>query len=519
MYKHGVLAILALTVSLGTVTPRAQAQTSSSVKANADVQEYLNALDTLQISSVRDSLMSLWSHGLNPSVYWTADFERAYSEGTLENSTTRREVLNAYYKALRDVAIGGTTPQNIASDIKIKRKEFFSVEQMRSLVLASGGRADLVLEQVAPQVPLYRSLREALQRLYPLLLKGGWDRISPVNKELSMGVRHPVIVKLKGRLQVLGYKISVVDDVFDQDMLAAINDVQTNLRMKADGKISPKGRTWGFFWVFCGERVRQIQADMEKIRWLPQQLEDRHIFVNTAFAHFVLTDKAQGKVMSFKAINGTSERKTPTMRDKVTYLVLNPTWTVPPTVFLNDKVEIIKNLDSNGIRKYFADNNFEVYTSDFSRKIDPTTINWRGISSSNVNFYIRQKPNYMNALGVVKFMMTNPYAIYLHDTNQRELFSEAQRLRSSGCVRLEKPLDLAEYLLEGTSWSRTQIESFTVKPSQVVEQETVVNLKNPIPVYLIPVTSQMNSDGVIRFVEDAYGHNQLILNQIRGLGR
>lgn len=519
MLKPYVFAALAMTMTLGVATPQARGQTMTAMNAVASSQQYLNALDTLDVATVREALLNIWMHGMNPNAYWTADLEQAYLDGTVSQAAVRRQALSAFLNALKDLSIGSIDPQSLASDIKIKRKDFFSAEQLRSLVLASSGRADLLLEQVSPQSAAYKSLQQALRRLYPLLLKGGWDRILPVSKELSLGTRHPVIVQLKERLQLLGYKIDRVDDLFDQEMLVAINDVQINLRMKPDGKISPNGRTWKFFWVFCGERVRQIQADMEKLRWLPQRLEDRHIFVNTAFAHFVLTDKSQNKVMSFKAINGTAERKTPTMRDKVTHLVMNPTWTVPPTVFLNDKVEAIKNLDSSGIRKYFDENSFEVFSSDFTRTIDPTTINWRGINSSSVNFYIRQKPSYMNALGVVKFMMTNPYAIYLHDTNQRELFSEAQRLRSSGCVRLEKPLDLAEYLLAGTEWSRSQIESFVVKPGEKIEKETRVNLKNPIYVYLIPVTSQMNSDGVIRFVEDSYGHNQLILNQVRGLGR
>ncbi|WP_277577440.1 L,D-transpeptidase family protein [Bdellovibrio svalbardensis] len=511
---------LVITGSVAGLSTPAYAQTlTAPVAGTAISQDYKSALQALDLNSVREALLNIWSHGLNPNAYWSADLEQAASAGALSQSSD--VILGIYLKALKDVANGSVDPQGLATDIKIKRKDFFTPEQIRSLVVANGGNASLILEQVAPQSSAYVSLREALRRLYPLFLKGGWERISPVNKELSLGVRHPVIVKLKERLRIHGYTISNLDDTFDQEMLQAINDVQTNLRMKPDGKISPGGRTWGFFWVYNGERLRQIQADMEKLRWLPQRLEDRHIFVNTAFSHFVLTDKTQGqnKVMSFKTINGTAQRKTPTMRDKVTYLVLNPTWTVPPTVFINDKVELIKNLDNEGIRKYFSDNNFEVYTSDFSKTIDPTTINWKGINPANVDFYIRQRPNYMNALGVVKFMMTNPYAIYLHDTNQRDLFSEAQRLRSSGCVRLEKPLDLAEYLLAGTDWSRPQIENFVVKPGQVMLQETRVNLKNPIYVYLMPVTSQLNSDGVIRFVEDAYGHNQLILNQIRGIGR
>lgn len=521
MFKKSVLMTLVITGAVMGLNNPAYAQpvTTPAVAMSGISQDYKFALQTLDLNSAREALVNIWTHGLNPNVYWTADLEQAALNGTLTQYSDL--ILTTYLKALKDVANGSVDPQGLATDIKIKRKEFFTSEQIRNLVVANGGNASMILEQVAPQSSAYISLREALRRFYPLFLTGGWDRINPVDKVLSLGVRHPVIVKLKERLKIHGYTISNLDDNFDQEMLQAINDIQTNLKMKPDGKISPNGRTWGFFWIYNGERIRQIQADMEKLRWLPQRLEERHIFVNTAFSHFVLTDRSQGqnKVMSFKTVNGTAERKTPTMRDKITNLVLNPTWTVPPTVFINDKVELIKNLDRDGIRRYFSENNFEVFTSDFSRTIDPTTINWRGINSANVDFYIRQKPNYMNALGVVKFMMTNPYAIYLHDTNQRELFAEAQRLRSSGCVRLEKPLDLAEYLLTGTEWSRPQIENFVVKPGQVIPQETRVNLKNPIYVYLMPVTSQLNSDGVIRFVEDVYGHNQLILNQIRGIGR
>lgn len=520
MQKQHIIAALAVALSVGAVTPVSYAQTLASPAAASAVSgDYLNALAPLSTEAIREALMGAWSHGLNPKFYWTDELESAYTSGADQDPQIRNQILSAYLMALKDVSIGSVDPQGVSSDIKIKRKSFLTVEQLNSLVVASGGRTDVLMAQVAPRSAVYLSLRDALRKLYPLLESGGWGKITPASKALSLGVRNPAIVQLKQRLQLLGYQIASVDDVFDQEMLQAINDIQSNLRMKPDGIISPKGRTWGFFSVSLEERLRQIQADMEKVRWLPQHLEDRHIFVNTAFSHFVLRDKAQGKVISFRAINGTAVRKTPTMRDKVTYLVMNPTWTVPPTVFLNDKVEIIKKLDSNGIRQYFAENQFEVFSSDFTKKIDPTTINWKNINSSSVNFYIRQKPNYMNALGVVKFMMTNPYAIYLHDTNQRELFGEANRLRSSGCVRLEKPLDLAEYLLAGTEWSRPQIENFVVKPGQMIEKETRVNLKNPIPVYLIPVTSQMNSDGVIRFVEDAYGHNQIILSKVRGLGR
>ncbi|MFV3410264.1 L,D-transpeptidase family protein [Bdellovibrio bacteriovorus] len=515
------LAITSLIVASGLSTAKAQSLPyySAAPTQGQSAIDYLTAVDSLSAASIREALLTAWQHGLNPSVYWSAELEQSFLRGTLETDFDRRQILAVYVKALRDVYSGSVNPTGLASDIKVKRKDFLTAEQVRLVVLSSQGSARLALDKMAPQFPVYQSLKMALQRLYPLMETGLWESITPAKKPLSLGKKDPVIIKLKERLRQLGYRIDSMNDTFDQDMLAAINDIQMNLKMKPDGVISPGGRTWKFFSVSLLDRLSQLQADMEQLRWFPQNLEDRHIFVNTAFSHFMMTDKKNNISMSFKAINGTAERKTPTLRDRITYLVMNPTWTIPPTVFLNDKVEILKKLDSKGIRKYFTDNRFEVYTADFSRTIDPTSIDWKSIKSSSVNFYIRQKPSYNNALGVVKFMMTNPYAIYLHDTNQRDLFGEAQRLRSSGCVRLEKPLDLAEYLLAGTQWSRPQIENFVVKEGQLVDQETRVDLKEPMPVYLVPVTSQMNSDGVIRFVEDVYGHNQLILSQVKGLGR
>lgn len=533
MNKSKLMMALGLSLSLATLTAHAEIITApvkavpsimlapQAMPANslATSSDYLSVLESLDVDSIREALLKTWSHGVNPAAYWTAEMETSFTAGMANQPEIRSQILASYLKALKDISTGTLISSTVAEDIKVKKKDFVTADQLRSILANSSGHADLLLEHLAPQSSAYLSLRTAMGRLYPVFLKGGWERIAPVKQTLSLGMRNSVIKKLKARLQILGYKISSNDSVFDQEFLQAINDVQANLKIKPDGKMSATGKTWTYFNVSSGDRVRQIQADMEKLRWFPQYFEDRHIFVNTAFSQFTLTDKTQNIAMNFRTVNGAVKRKTPTMRDKITYLVLNPTWTMPSTVLLEDKVPVFRTLGSQGIEDYFAKNNLQMFTSDFSKTIDPATINWAGVNATNVNFYIRQKPNYMNALGVVKFMMTNPYSVYLHDTEHRDLFVEAQRLLSSGCVRLEKPLDLAEYLLAGTSWTRANIENFVAKPGQVLDNETRVNLKDPMPVYLIPVTSQMSSDGVIRFVEDAYGHNKVILTQLKGIGR
>lgn len=526
MFKRNVLPALLASVMSPLLVAPALAQTqatppAATTAANSELS-YLEALQGLEMQTTALGLKEIWSYGLNPRAYWSADLEASLQAGRLEAPGIREEVQRVFLRAVRDLTLGVEDPSTLTKDIKLKRKTMMSAETLKGLVNSMGGQGDMVLEMLAPQFQQFRGLRQAMMGLYPIVQQGGWPALQPATVPLKLGVRNPSIFGLKIRLKDLGHRITNVDDVFDEDMLRAVNDIQTQLRMKPDGVISPRGKTWSYLSVSAQERMNQVRADMEKLRWLPQTLENRHIFVNLAFSSFLLADSTSGqtKYMSFRAINGRPERKTPTMRDRVTYLVLNPTWTVPPTVFLEDKVETIKQLpDGWAIRDYFARNLFDVYTPDFRTTIDPAAINWWSITSSNVPFYIRQRPNYYNALGVVKFMMTNPYAIYLHDTNERNLFAERNRQRSSGCVRLERPMDLAEYLLAGTEWNRTALENFVVKPGQYVQNETRVNLKNPIHVYMVSQTSVVVSDGVMRFAEDTYGHNQMIIERLNRTGR
>lgn len=535
MFRRNVLpaALLASVLSPLIAVPAAVAQTQEPVTvvplapitqapvAVSPDQPYLEALQGLDLQSAALGLKEIWSFGLIPQTYWTEDLEAALQAGRLEAPGVKESVQAAFLRALKDLTLGVTDPSTYTKDIKLKRKTLPSAETLKGLVNSMGGQGDMVLELMAPQFAQYRGLREAMLRLYPIAQQGGWEQLPALTAPLKLGSRGALVTKLEQRLKLLGHNV-VVDEVLDQDTVKAINDIQTQLRMTPDGVISPRGKTWGYLQIPVAERVQQVRADMEKLRWLPQTLETRHIFVNLAFSSFLLADSTSGqtKYMSFRAINGRPARKTPTMRDRVTYLVLNPTWTVPPTVFLEDKVEHIKGLpDGWAIRDYFAQNLFDVYTPDFRTTIDPAAINWHAITSSNVPFYIRQRPNYYNALGVVKFMMTNSYAIYLHDTNERHLFSERNRQRSSGCVRLERPLDLAEYLLQGSEWDRRALENFVVKPGQHVANETRVNLKTPIAVYLVSQTSMVAGDGILRFTEDTYGHNALIVERLKNTGR
>ncbi|WII70701.1 L,D-transpeptidase family protein [Bdellovibrio sp. 22V] len=481
-------------------------------------QEFIKVIDALNLEDMKVTMKGVGVHGLNPKKYWTDDMDLLYGgQASGAASWELKAAANEnYLQLLLDMNAGLVNPEEMGVDVKLEKKPFLTPSQLQVRLLAAGTAAGPLLESFAPQTAPYIALKESLRRIADYCARNQWPDLPSVKKMIKPGTKHPAIPAIKDRLRQLGYVISTSDDNFDPETVNAINDVQWMLRMKPDGMISPNGKTMKYLDVSCESRMRQIRLDMDKMRWFPQQFEDRYIFINLGMAYFSLVDKTGPQLftMSFRTINGRNQRKSPTMKDKIVYVVINPFWVVPPTIFREDKVEEIRNLKPSEVRNYFDTRYYEVWNQSFTRRIDPTTIDWWNLdSSADANFFIRQKPHYYNALGVLKFMLTNSFAIYLHDTNQRELFQEPDRLLSSGCVRLERPMDLAEYLLKETPWSRDVIERYAAKPGEVLANDTRAYLKKPMPVYMAFLTSQLSSDGVIRFADDVYGQNSRMLQK------
>ncbi|NUN04554.1 MAG: L,D-transpeptidase family protein [Bdellovibrio sp.] len=479
--------------------------------------EYLAIINELNLQDMRHAMSSVGSHGLNPLGYWTTAMETAYQTG--QNSVGGvflRDMANQnYLRLLKDISIGTVDPVTMGKDVRLLRKEFLTPAQLRTLALAQAYKAWPLLEQLAPLHAPYISLKESLQKISAFCANNAWPVLPALKAELKMGTKNPQVTAIKTRLQQFGYKVTV-DDTFDAATLAAVKDIQWLMRKTPDGVISPGGRTWLYLNKSCQDRLRQVRLDMEKLRWFPQVFEERFIFVNLAMSYFNMIDRVTpgAKTMSFRTINGRISRPSPMLKDKVVQVILNPFWVVPPTIFREDKVEDIRKLAPWEIDYYFDSHNYEVWNKDFTRRISPSSIDWQRLDAKHdADFYIRQKPHTGNALGIFKFMLTNSFAIYLHDTNQRELFAEPDRLISSGCVRVERPLDLAEYLLRGTQWTREVIERTVAKPGEVLNKDTPINLKQPVPVYMAFLTSHYDASGIIRFTEDSYGQDKRLIEK------
>lgn len=475
--------------------------------------EYLTAVNAISLGEQRLAMIQAGDHGINVSKYWTEamenEYKRAGSTTSLKNLANKNFLLY-----LRDVSSGVVDPGLMGNDVKFSRKKFPTVKDLTGHIVATGYRGDSLVDRLAPMTSPYLSLKQSLRRINTACVGNQWQSLPAPKVALKLNVRDASVPAIKNRLRQYGYKVNTTDDLMDAETITAVNDIQWMLRFKPDGIISPGGNTFKYLNTPCKERVAQIQYDMEKLRWFPQTFGDRYIFVNSAMAYFSLMDRSSGTnyAVSTRTINGRPKRKTPTMQDKIVQVVINPYWIVPPTIFKEDKLEDIRGLSPWQIREYFDTRHYEVWNKDFTQKLDPGYVDWQGLGNGGhePDVYIRQKPHTGNALGSLKFMLTNSFAIYLHDTNQPELFWEADRLLSSGCVRVQQPLDLAEYLLKGTTWDRTKIESTMAKPGQVMDKDTYAKVPNPMPVYIAYLTSQYSSDGVIRFVEDTYEMNSRI---------
>lgn len=364
-----------------------------------------------------------------------------------------------------------------------------------------------VLRGLLPPHPGYASLCQALARYRDTASRGGWSMI-PAGPKMRRGDRGERVVAARNRLIAAGdlaSRLSNEADLFDGALEEAVRRFQNRHGLEVDGVIGPM--TLAALNVPVEERVRQIEVNLERWRWLPEDLGQRYILVNIANFELEVVEKGQ-PVMIMQVVVGKPYRRTPVFSDKMTYLVLSPYWHIPPSIAVKDKLPLIRKDHT-----YLATHDIKVFQGwgAETREIDPQTIDWSKVTAKDFNYRLRQEPGPLNALGQVKFMFPNKFNVYLHDTPSRELFGKTVRTFSSGCIRIEKPIELAEYLLRGDAkWSR---ENILAAIDRRVEQ--TVRLPEPMSVHLLYWTAWANEEGSIQFRGDIYGRDQLLDKALR----
>ncbi|MBU0943705.1 MAG: L,D-transpeptidase family protein [Proteobacteria bacterium] len=357
------------------------------------------------------------------------------------------------------------------------------------------------LEALAPTYPEYEELQRALARYRQIANHGGWGQIDS-GRLMKRGSHGERVIQLRQRLKA-GGDLEMDSDPDPAEYTTAVEEAvkrfQQQVNLETDGMLGPN--TMRNLNMTPEDRIAALRINMERWRWLPEDLGVRHIRVN--IAGFFLEAYDHGILArQHKVIVGMDYRQTPVFSDAIEYLILNPWWYAPRKLAVKDKLPMFHKDP-----KYFGKGGFQLLGKD-GKQVDERSIQWWRLSENNFPYQLRQKPGPKNALGRVKFIFPNKYNIYLHDTPSTELFAKVQRVFSSGCIRVENPLELAEWLLASQEgWSREKIQ-------QVVDsgRETRVNLAVPMPVHLLYWTVLSDSENNdVRFIDDQYQRDSQIL--------
>jgi murein L,D-transpeptidase YcbB/YkuD len=355
-------------------------------------------------------------------------------------------------------------------------------------------------EDLRPRYEQYTQLREALDRYRKIPEDGGWPTLEE-GASLEPGKPSPQVPRLRERLaasgDLSGYDPDDTSRVFGADLAAALAAFQQRHSLAVDTLVGPS--TLAALNVTVEERIGQIVLNLERWRWLPSELGARYILVNIPDYTLAAYDEGE-EVLTMPVVVGAEYegRKTPVFSDVMEYVVFQPYWNVPPSIATDEILPKAYEDDS-----YLERNGYELVES-YAPDAGTVEVDEESLAAvAEGKYRIRQLPGRSNALGNVKFMFPNEHNIYLHDTPADHLFKELERDYSHGCIRVERPEDLASYVLSKNEkkWSQSEIDE-----AMLGEREVVV-LDQQIPVYIMYLSAFVGKDGAVYFRDDIDGYD------------
>jgi len=432
--------------------------------------------------------------GLDPARYHAARIEALLAAAPSPETAADRDLLltDAFLTLGEHLLRGRVDPAAVAPE-----RKWYPTRRTRDLAavlasaLASGDLAG-ALDGLRPQHPAYARLREALGRYRRLAREGAELPVILPASTLSEGDESVRVPLVRRRLALYGVLADGPDasPVYDADLADAVRRFQARHGLEVNGTVDQPTRTalnrppdhW----------VRALTLNLERWRWLPDDLGARHVLVNLpAFRLQVIEDGAE--TLAMNVVVGNTSWQTPVFSDTMETVIFHPTWGVPPSIAA---VETIPLARSNGAA-YLTSRGYNVYRG--GERVDPSTVDWAEANAGQ--YYFVQSPGPANPLGTVKFAFPNANDIFIHDTNQKRLFERPRRAFSHGCIRAAEPRALAERLLAGR-WAPPQVEAaFAAGRLQSVA------LPAPVPVHLVYFTAAADAEGALVFYDDVYGHD------------
>lgn len=411
-----------------------------------------------------------------------------------------------YLSFAQDLAAGILTPSKVDEEISL------SPERPRpAALLLELAAAPLpeVLAGLAPKDADYARLMAELARLEGLAQSGAWGAEVSTGPTLHVDEMSPRVREIRSRLTRIGYGVpdaGPAPDRFDAALAETVKAFQRDHGLNDDGAVG--ARTLRALNAGVDFRLRQVAVNLERLRWSDRTEDARHIYVNIPDYRVTLFDGGQPVWSTRSVVGEAEETRTPEFSDVMSYMVVNPSWHIPDSIILRDYLPQLKQdpdvLARNGMQ----------LTTRSGTEIDPRLVDFSQFGTDSFPFRIRQLPSDDNALGRVKFMFPNEFAIYLHDTPHRELFAKDARAFSNGCIRLQDPLGFAYLLLDG------QVENPQAAFAGWLEAgtERQVNLERPIPVHLEYRTVFADTEGVVRFRSDVYGRDAAVFEALEAAG-
>lgn len=345
------------------------------------------------------------------------------------------------------------------------------------------------------------NLQSVLETYRAIEMRGGWPTV-PNGSALRIGSSGPAVATLRERLSITGDLTAEgeANTVFDESLSAAVARFQFRHGIDTDGIVGPM--TFAALNIPVLGRITQIDANLKRLQLLPDNGFRRAIIVNVA--RFELNVVENGKtVLASPVIVGRLSRQTPVLSSAITKIVVNPNWTVPRRIAARD---ILPKIQKNP--SYLKEQSIRVYRNDGASRVEvePDSVSWPLLKPKNFGYTLVQDPGPLNALGRVKFYFPNNQDIYLHDTPTRDLFRKDTRAFSSGCVRVDRALDLAKYLL-----SHDRENALSALDAALANGKTTeIALANPVPVHIVYLTAWVDDDGQAHFRNDIYTLDGLV---------
>jgi murein L,D-transpeptidase YcbB/YkuD len=472
-----------------------------------------NAEDALQL------LRTAWQHGFAPADYGEQPVRQLL--GALEQSHTPApdrarllaefdvRITTALLALGRDVALGRTTPTRIDRRWKARRRTPDFVGMLGDAIDAGVKKW---LEVVRPRDPEYGALQHALIDLHGQLENGGWPSVGA--RTLTVGRSDPSVITLRQRLRSAGFLSGAAAEsaspVYDAGVEAGVRAFQNLHALRPSGIADAP--TLAAMNVPIEDRIKQVQLNLERWRWMPDDLGPRHLLVNIPYFHLIARENGKS-VKEIRVIVGKPDpaHETPVFSSDLTTVVFSPYWNIPDTIAEGETVPAVARDPA-----YLTRNNIEILrrSAAGATRVDPSSVNWSDQGELR-QLAFRQRPGSRNALGHVKFLFPSAFDVYLHDTPSDRLFARAGRAFSHGCVRVEEPEALAKYVLaDDADWDAARI----VRAMQA-DVEQPVKLHETLPVHIAYFTVWVNDNHGLHFLPDVYGYDHKQAAELSGSRR